>query len=106
MAKKTKTQVKTPTQKAAVKKINELSHLVSVGNATLADFDLLGIDSVSDLALCDPKELYDRLCELKGIQLDPCCEDVFRAAVAQAQDPSLPMEKKKWNYWSQQRKGL
>ena len=106
MAKKSKPRSKTPKQQAALNKIKELSHLVSVGDATLADFDLLGIDSVSDLALCDPKELYDRLCELKGIQLDPCCEDVFRAAVAQAQDPNLPMKKRKWAYWSQQRKGL
>ena len=82
----------------------QLKDLVSVGPATLADFRLLGIRTVTQLAKADPAELYDRLCDFTGERHDPCCEDVFRAAVAQARDPELPSEQRNWAYWSRVRK--
>ena len=81
-----------------------LKNLVSVGPATLRDFELLGVRDVEHLALCDPKELYERLCEITGERHDPCCEDVFRAAVAQARNPNLPAEQRRWWYWSRKRR--
>jgi len=93
-----------PKQSPALDEIRRLSHLVSVGSATLEDFDLLGIGSVEELSRCDAHELYERLCDLKGMKIDPCCEDVFRAAIAQAKNPKLPEEKKNWWYWSRVRK--
>ena len=81
-----------------------LKDLVSVGPATLGDFDVLGIKSVDQLASCEPQELYDRLCQLTQIQHDICCLDVFRAAVEQAKDPDLPTEQCQWWYWSKIRK--
>lgn len=81
-----------------------LADLVSVGPATLKDLRLLGITSVSGLASADPRALYERLCVLSGQRQDPCCEDVFRAAVAQARDPDLPAEQRRWWYWSRVRK--
>lgn len=84
--------------------IRKLNHLVSVGDATLSDFDLLGIESVAQLAKSDPKKLYQKLCRLKGVTLDPCCEDIFRAAVEQAKNPKLSREKSNWWYWSRLRK--
>ena len=38
-----------------------------------------------------PAQMYKQLCRMKGPQ-DICCLDVFEAAVAQANDPDLPVE--------------
>jgi hypothetical protein len=82
----------------------KLSDLVSVGKATLADFDQLRITSVAQLARQDADRLFARLQMIKGHQVDPCCHDVFRAAIEQAKDPRLPKEKCRWHYWSRVRK--
>ncbi|HET7873161.1 MAG TPA: helix-hairpin-helix domain-containing protein [Terriglobales bacterium] len=81
-----------------------LQDLMSVGPAMLADFELLGIKSVQQLARHDPRRLYQRLCRLTGQRIDVCCQDVFSAAVAQARNPLLPAEQCQWWYWSRQRK--
>ena len=83
-----------------------LSELRSVGPATLSDFALLGINTVEALACCDAGELYVRLCAVTGQRHDPCCEDVFAAAIAQACDPLLPREQQDWFWWSRRRKAL
>lgn len=82
----------------------QLKDLTSVGPAFLADFELLGVNSVAQLRRRNPKQMYDELCRLKRQQLDPCCLDVFVAAVAQAKDPNLPIEQRQWWYWSKMRK--
>lgn len=82
-----------------------LNDLAGVGPATISDLLILGVHSVSELALQDGKELYDRLCQQTGKVYDPCVLDVFRCAVAQARDPELPIEQSKWWYWSRLRKG-
>src|SRR5262249_54038659 len=81
-----------------------LEDLISVGPAMLHDFDLLGIRSVKQLARQNPARLYQKLCRLTGERVDPCCQDGFTAAVAQARDPLLPAEQCQWWYWSRQRK--
>jgi hypothetical protein len=81
----------------------ELINLISVGPATVRDLHLLGVRSVAQLARAKPESLYSKLCRLRGRQ-DPCCLDVFSAAVAQARNPTLPAEKCAWWYWSRQRK--
>ncbi len=75
-----------------------------MGPATLSDLHLLGIHSVAELAVQEGDELYLRLCHLTGVQQDPCCLDIFRCSVAQAQDPDLPEDQKNWWYWSGLRK--
>ena len=82
----------------------QLKDLTSVGRATLADFELLGIKDVAALKRRNPRRMYDALCRLKRQRLDPCCLDVFVAAVAQAKDPDLPIEQRQWWYWSKVRK--
>ena len=82
----------------------KLKDLTSVGRATLADFELLGIKDVAALKRRNPRRMYDALCSLKGQRVDPCCLDVFVAAVAQAKDPDLPVEQRQWWYWSKVRK--
>ncbi|MCP4685933.1 MAG: mitomycin resistance protein [bacterium] len=81
-----------------------LIDLVSVGPATLADLEDLGITEVEHLLDKDAHELWERLQEIKGTRVDPCCEDVFRTAIEQARDPNLPKEKRPWHYWSKERK--
>lgn len=81
-----------------------LGDLVSVGPATLEDFDRLGIGSVDDLARQDARELYERLGRLLGVRLDVCCLDVFECAIAQARDTDLPAERRNWWWWSRRRK--
>ena len=81
-----------------------LHDLVSVGPATLKDFELLGITTLHQLAQQDPQELYERLCVLLGQKIDICCLDVFVAAIEQAKDPYLPAEQRQWYYWSRLRK--
>ena len=82
----------------------QLRDLVSIGPAMLKDFELLGISSVAQLRRRSPQRMYNELCRLRGQRLDPCCLDVFVAAVAQAKDPQLPIEQRQWWYWSKVRK--
>ena len=81
-----------------------LEDLVSVGPAMVRDFKLLGVHSVVRLSRRNPERLYEKLCEVTRQSQDICCLDVFRAAVAQAQNPRLPVEQCQWWYWSRRRK--
>ena len=58
--------------------------LRNVGPAALADFALLGIGTIAELATQDADLLYVRLCEQTGRRHDPCVHDVFAAAIHQA----------------------
>ncbi|MCW5966820.1 MAG: hypothetical protein KIT83_22460 [Bryobacterales bacterium] len=82
-----------------------LRDLAGVGKKTIEDFDALGVGSVAQLAKRNPQALFQKLCELKGQRIDPCCLDVFVCAVAQARNPSLPADQRNWWYWSRVRKG-
>jgi nucleotidyltransferase/DNA polymerase involved in DNA repair len=82
----------------------ELIDLISVGPATVRDLHALGVHSVPQLARANPEALYKKLCRQLGVRVDPCCLDVYSAAVAQARNPQLPAEKCAWWYWSRQRK--
>jgi nucleotidyltransferase/DNA polymerase involved in DNA repair len=63
---------------------DSLARLRNVGKAALADFKLLGIATVSELATTDADTLYVRLCETTQQRHDPCVHDVFTAAIHQA----------------------
>ena len=82
----------------------QLKDLVSIGPAMLEDFELLGVHSVAQLRRRSPRRMYRELCRIKKQTIDPCCLDVFVAAVAQAKDPNLPVEQRQWWYWSKVRK--
>ena len=83
----------------------QLKDLISVGPALLKDFDLLGVRTVAQLRTRSPERMYRRLCTLKKQRVDPCCLDVFVAAVAQARNPELAIEQCQWWFWSRVRKG-
>ncbi len=63
---------------------DSLARLRNVGKAALADFELLGIATVSQLARADADTLYVRLCEITRQRHDPCVHDVFTATIHQA----------------------
>jgi hypothetical protein len=62
----------------------ELSNLRNVGKAALADFRLVGVASVEDLAGREADSLYRDLCQVTGQRHDPCVHDVFAATVHEA----------------------
>jgi hypothetical protein len=72
-----------PVARARVRDLR-LADLANVGPATLRDFHVLGIATVAQLARHDAFRLYDRLCRRTGVRHDPCCIDVFMAAIDQA----------------------
>jgi nucleotidyltransferase/DNA polymerase involved in DNA repair len=90
--------------KRNTKQLRELRDLISIGPAMVRDFKLLGVNSVADLARQNPERLYKKLCRITGQRQDVCVLDTFRAGVAQARNPHLPVEQCQWWYWSRQRK--
>src|SRR5271155_5694375 len=82
----------------------QLGDLISIGPAMLRDFALLGIRSVAQLARQNPLRMYEKLTRVAPQHQDICVLDVFRAAVAQARNPRLPVEQCQWWYWSKKRK--
>ena len=82
----------------------QLGDLISVGPAMLRDFEILGVRSVAQLARQNPERLFEKLCRVAPQHQDICCLDTFRAAVAQARNPRLPLEQCQWWYWSRKRK--
>ena len=78
--------------------------LAGIGPSLEANLRSLGVETVEQLARCDGRVLYDRLCEKTGTRQDPCVLDTFRCAVAQAGNPHLSSEQRNWWWWSQQRK--
>jgi hypothetical protein len=77
--------------------------LGSVGPSLAQDLWDLGFCSITDLKGANPAEMYQRFGEITGQRVDPCVEDVFRCAVAQAQNPKLPAEMRQWWMWKEQR---
>jgi hypothetical protein len=90
--------------KRNTKTLRTLGDLISIGPAMVRDFNLLGVESVADLARQDPEKLYRKLCRITGQRQDLCVLDTFRAGVAQARNPRLPVEQCQWWYWSRKRK--
>ena len=82
----------------------ELKDLISVGPATLRDFERLGARSVAKLATQNPQSMYEKLNRLSVHAHDICLLDVFCSAVAQARNPRLRPEQCRWWWWSKKRK--
>ena len=76
----------------STKQPSELASLMNVGPATLKDFQLLNINSISELANSCPDELYLRLQTITGQPHDPCVWDVFAATIHEAKTG----EKRAW----------
>lgn len=81
-----------------------LRDLASIGPAMERDLVVLGIHSVQALVGRDAHTLWLELCARTGHRHDPCVEDSFAAAIAQAENPDLPAEQCNWWYWTTVRK--
>ncbi len=87
-----------------MKDSRQLIDLISVGKPFVEDFHRLGITEVDQLVGQDATNLFVQLQNTRGEKMDICCQDVFNAAIAQAEHPDLPDEQCKWPYWSKVRK--
>jgi Pathogenicity locus len=80
-----------------------LEQLPNVGKATAGDFRLLGITEPHQLIGRDPYALFEDLCARTGHRHDPCCIDVFIAAVRFMEGaPSAPW----WAYTAERKRVL
>ena len=86
-----------PGERAAWRAFQQLG---SIGPACAQDLLQLGFRAVDELRGQDPRELYQRLCELTGSRQDPCVEDVLRCAIAQVDDEALPAPLRQWHRWT------
>lgn len=64
--------------------LRTLASLRNVGKAVLADFKVLGIETVAQLAKQNADGLYTDLCRKTGVRHDPCVHDVFAATIHEA----------------------
>jgi hypothetical protein len=78
----------------------QLSDLMNVGKAVLRDLHILNIQSVEQLAVADPDELYAKLEAITGKHHDPCMWDVFAAIIYEARTG----KKSSWWEWTLVRK--
>lgn len=79
-----------------------LADLRNVGKAALADFKLLGIESVVQLAEQEPTKLYFELSRLTKSRQDPCVWEVFAATIHEARTG----EARNWWDFTAERKRL
>jgi hypothetical protein len=76
-----------------------LETIPGVGPATARDLRVLGYSRVEDLAGEDPQQMYDALCERRGVRLDRCVLYVFRCATYYAGRRDHDPELLKWWRW-------
>ena len=81
-------------------KLHQLTDLPNVGKVVAEDLRKLGINTPQDLLGHDAYAMYYKLCELTGMQHDPCMIDVFLSLTdfIQGNDP------KPWWAFTAQRK--
>ena len=78
----------------------QFQSLGSVGAKMAEKIWRLGYTSLQTLAKADPVRMYHDYSRMLRRTADPCVEDVFRCAIAQARDKNLPIEQTQWWYWS------
>lgn len=64
--------------------LRTLASLRNVGKAALADFKVLAIETMAQLAIQNADALYVDLCRMTGARHDPCVHDVFAATIHEA----------------------
>lgn len=81
------------------KNSDELQIIPGVGPSISRDLRELGCGSVAELRGQDPQEMFERLCLMRGEEIDRCVLYVFRCAVyfAETDDPDPHLLK--WWHW-------
>lgn len=79
---------------------SELLQLMNVGAATCRDLQLLGIETIAELANASADELYIKLQKITDRSHDPCVWDTFAAAINEARTG----KKQPWWEWTKIRK--
>ena len=77
----------------------ELQNAPGVGPSIERCLLELGVHDASDLMTQEPDELYERLCTLRGVRMDPCVKYAFRCAVYWASTTTPDPELLKWWNW-------
>lgn len=82
--------------------MKKLIDLKNVGKATLKDLHLLRINTVEELSIQDPTDLFHKLEKLTKSRQDPCVWDVFAAIIHEAKggEPAV------WWKWTRKRKEM
>jgi len=86
-------------------KERELKDLISIGPAMLRDFELLGFAALGNWRSRIREALREAGADCEAAS-GYCVLDTFEAAVAQAKNPRLPVEKCQWWWWSERRKQI
>jgi hypothetical protein len=81
----------------------QFQSLGSVGVKMAEKIWNLGYTSLQTLAKANPVRMYQDYNRLTRCQADPCVEDVFRCAIAQAKHKNLNGEQRQWWYWTPMR---
>jgi hypothetical protein len=79
--------------------LHDLKRIPGVGSSIAQDLWDLGYRSVQELKDQDPEEIYQRLCEYQGADVDRCVLYVFRGAVYFASNEDHDPQLLKWWNW-------
>jgi hypothetical protein len=79
--------------------LRALETLPGVGPSIARDLVDLGVRRPDDLVGRDADLLYESLCRLRGVRIDPCVKYVFRCAVHCASDPDADPALRRWWAW-------
>ena len=77
----------------------ELQTIPGVGQSIAQDLIDLGYTSVSQLKGANPESMFEKLCSLRGQQIDRCVLYAFRCAVYFANSKMHDSELLKWWNW-------
>ena len=83
--------------------LKELQRIPGIGPSLARDLVDLGIQEVAALRGREPEQLYQDLCELRGVHQDRCVLYTFRCAVYFATEPRPDPERLKWWNWQDAR---
>ncbi len=79
--------------------LKDLKQIPGIGPKLAEKLWNINIRSVHKLKGRNPEKLYEKLCDYKGVRVDPCVLYVFRCAVYYASENRHDPELLKWWNW-------
>ena len=79
--------------------LKDFRTIPGVGKSVANDLYNLGYRSLEDIRGQDPEDMYRKLCEFQGVQIDRCMQYVFRCAVYYVSNEVHEPELLKWWNW-------